>query len=184
MLQGICDSCGTADEYRGLAVEIRDPVKPPYDVGKVRTEYTPVDVQFVDYDVFQIAEEFLPFCMVWENTSVKHIGIRDDDLTLPPDCLTCIIRGVSIVGESPDIFPQITDQALDFMHLVLRQSFGGKKIKGSRFGLFQNPLQYRQVVAQGFSASCRCHQYDVFPIPYMMYGPGLMRVELPDAFIL
>ena len=91
VLPRIGDGRRTADEDRVLPVETADPDQAADDVGQVGAEDAPVDVELVDDDVLEVAEEFLPLRMVGKDPCVKHVRIRHDDVALLADGLAGVV---------------------------------------------------------------------------------------------
>ena len=83
MLPGIGDRCRTADEDRIAAVETADPDQASEHIRQMRAEDSPTNVEFIDHHVLEVRKELLPFCMVGKDTSVEHVGVRNDNMTLP-----------------------------------------------------------------------------------------------------
>ena len=133
-------------------------------------------MQFINDDEFQIHKQFLPLGVMRQNARVQHVGIGDNNVPLPANGLARVVGGVAIVGEGFDVGLQVGDQAVRFMHLVLRQRFGGKKIQRAGFRFIENTLQYRQVVAQRFAAGRRRHEHDILTIADEAHGLRLMFI--------
>ena len=138
-------------------------------------------MQFVNHNVFKVYKELLPLGVMGQNARMQHVRIGDDDMPLPANRLACIIGGIAVVGEGFDVSLQFGDQAVGFMHLVLGQRLGGKKIKGPCFRLIENALQDRQIVAQRFAAGRGGHQNDILAVPDKAHGLGLMLIEFLHA---
>ena len=64
--------------------------------------------------------------MVRQNACVQHVGIGDDNVSLPADGLARFVRRVAVVGECFDVGCEIGNQAVRFMHLILSQRLGRK----------------------------------------------------------
>ena len=60
MLAGIGNCGRTAHKYRIGPIEAANPYQSADDVGKVRTENTAVNMEFVNDNVFEVRKEFLP----------------------------------------------------------------------------------------------------------------------------
>ncbi len=90
----------------------------------MRTENTAINMQFINDNVFEIDEEFLPFGVMRQNAGMQHVGIGDDYMPLFADGLTRIVRRIAIIGESFNVGLQVGNQAVNLVHLVLRQRFG------------------------------------------------------------
>ncbi len=125
----IGDGGGTADELRPGPIEMADTVQPPQDIGHMRSENTPVGMELVDHDEFQVLEEGQPFGMVRKNTRMEHIGIGDHNIALRTDGLPRVLGSISIIGKGFDRFLNLPDQVLKFEHLILGKGLGGKEIK-------------------------------------------------------
>ena len=181
MLAGVGHGRGTADENRVLTVEAADSHQPADDVRQVRPENAPVDMQLVDDDVLQVAEELQPFGVVGENPRMEHIGVGHHDMALPADGPAGVVRRVAVIGVGPDVTAQFMDQAMHFVHLVLGEGLGGKQVEGAALRRFENPLKHGQVVAQRLAAGRGRHQQHMLPVPSFLDRFGLMAVELSDA---
>jgi len=118
--------------------------------------------------------------MVGEDAGVEHVGIGDHYVTLAADGLPGVVRGVAVVGVGLDVCLEIADEDVDLVHLILGQGLGGKNIEGPCLRLFKNPLQYREVVAEGLAARRGRHQNDVPAGAHQFHGLALVAVEPPD----
>jgi len=119
--------------------------------------------------------------MVGEDSGVEHVGVGDHHVALAADGLPGVVRGVAVVGVSLDVCFEIADEAVDLVHLILGQGLGGKNIEGPGFRLFDNTLQYREVVAERLAACRGCNQDDVPAGSYQFHGLALVAVKPPDS---
>ena len=176
VLPGVGHGGGAADKDRVAAVEPADPDQTPKHVRQVGSEDPPVDVELVDDHVLEIREELLPFRVVGEDPGVEHVGVRDDDVSLPPDRLPGVVGGVPVVGVGLDVRLELADQAVDLVHLVLGEGLRGKHIERAGLRLFEDLLEDREVVAEGLAARRRGDQDDALPLPDQLHRPGLVAV--------
>jgi hypothetical protein len=146
----------------------------------VGSEDPPVDVELVDDHVLEIREELLPFRVVGEDPGVEHVGVRDDDVALPTDCLAGVVGGVPVVGVGLDVRLEIADQTVDLVHLILGEGFGREHIEGAGLGLFEDLLEDREVVAEGLAACRRGNEDDAPPLPNQIHRLRLVAVKLPE----
>ena len=102
--------------------------------------------------------------MMRQNSGMQHIGIGNYDMSLLPYGLARLVRCVAVIGERFDVGLQIRNETVNFMHLILSQSLCGKQIQRARFGLIQNTLQHRQIVAKRLPAGCGSDEYDILTV--------------------
>jgi hypothetical protein len=137
-------------------------------------------VELVDDHVLEIREELLPFRVVGQNPGVEHVGVRDDDVALPPDRLAGVVGGVPVVGVGLDVRLEIADQTVDLVHLVLGEGLGREHIEGAGLRLFKDLLEDREVVAEGLAACSRGDEDDALPLPNQIHRLRLVTVKLPE----
>ncbi len=77
--------------------------------------------------------------------------------------LRASLGGVAVVSENAKTIFQPRIQIMQFGKLILRQRFGGKKVQRPRIRLFENFVQYRQVVAQRLAAAVGVTMTTFFP---------------------
>ena len=118
-LLGVGDGGRRQDEHRVRSVEPADPLEPPDHVGQMAPEDAAVLVDFVDYHKAQVLEEAHPLRVMRKDAGVKHVGIGDHDVAHGSDRLPRADRRVAIVGVSLDVGPQIRDQTVKLVELVL-----------------------------------------------------------------
>ncbi len=181
VLPGIRHRGGAADEDRVPAVEAADPDQTPEHIRQVGPEDAPVDMELVDDHILEIRKEFLPFRMMGEDPGVEHVGVRDDDVALPADRLPGVVGGVPVVGVGLDVGLHLADQAVDLVHLVLGEGLRREEVEGAGLRLFEDPLEDRDVIAEGLAARRRGDQDDALALADQINGLRLVAVKLADA---
>jgi hypothetical protein len=93
-------------------------------------EDSPIGMEFINHHKFQILEKVHPLRVVGKDSCMEHVRVGDHNIPAGPDGLTGILRSISIIGERSDRFFDSLDEILEFNHLVLGESLGGKEVKG------------------------------------------------------
>ncbi len=109
-----------------------DSVQAADDVRDVGAEDPAICVDLVDDYVAEVAEEPAPSAVVWEDTLVEHVGVREDDARLAPQLSARGLRSVAVVGAGFDHVRQRGFQlgvSAEAAKLVLGQGLGGKEIE-------------------------------------------------------
>ena len=88
---------------------------------------------------------------------------------------------VPIVDGGGDIGLQSCDQPLEFRQLVLSQGLGREQVQRPVFGLVQQPVEDRQVVAQRLARGRWGDDDDVLPSQHGCDCLGLVGVEQVNA---
>ena len=70
-------------------------------VGDVRAEHAPVDVRLVDHDVRQVREHVAPAVGVRADADVQHVGVREQQVRVPPRHRAGRLVGVAVVQRRP-----------------------------------------------------------------------------------
>ena len=70
---------------------------------------------------------------------------------------------------------------MNFVHLILRQRLGGKKIQRARFRLLQNTLEHRQIVTKRFAAGGGRDQHDILAVADKADSLRLMPIKFFHA---
>ena len=151
----IGDGRRTTDKLGIGSVKPGHPLQPPQDIGHMTAKDPPVLMHLIHNNVFQIFKELNPKCVMRQNALVQHIRICYDNVPAAANGSPCGFRGVTIEGESFNIHPKVAHDAVDFVHLVLAQGFGGKKVQGPGLRIAQDGVQYRQIVTEGFTTGGR-----------------------------
>jgi hypothetical protein len=95
---------------------------------------------------------------------MEHVGVRDDNVPCLADLAPGVTRGVAIVGERSYVDFQRRDQPVQFLQLVLREGLRRKEVKRACIRLFEDGLEDRQVVAEGFPRRRGRDDDDVAPL--------------------
>jgi len=138
------------------------------------SEDTSIIMKFVDDDVFEVFEQFYPFGVMGEDSGVEHIRVGEDDMTSGSDGLPCILGGVAVVGEDPDLLGKKSDGLVEFGPLILGEGFSGEQVDGSGGGVLEDGVKNREVVAQRLSRGGGRDDDDVLPF----------RKELPREMLM
>src|SRR5437016_1867804 len=80
-------------------------------------EHPTVRVQLIEDDVAEILEQTHPFCVVWQDPSVQHVGIRQDNLAAFPNCFSRVTRSIAVVREHSESIVEAFRQILQFVEL-------------------------------------------------------------------
>ena len=128
------DGGRAANEDRVGAVEAADAVQPPDDVRHVAAEDAAILVQLVDDDVAEVLEQLHPLRVVRQDARVQHVRVRDDDVARLAHLATRIARRVAVVRERADIDAQVRDEAVQLLHLVLRQRLCREEVEARASG--------------------------------------------------
>ena len=138
-------------------------------------------VQFVDDDVAEIFEEFGPAGVVRQDAGMQHVGVGQHQIRTLPDGLARVLRGVAIVSKGANIRSHFLDNRVGFVELILGKGLGGKQVHGARAGVFEEEIEYRQVVAPGLPAGGGRHDGGVAAGLHQLESFGLVAVQGPDA---
>ncbi len=114
--------------------------------------------------------------MVGKDPGVEHVGVRNDNMSLPADRLAGVVGGVPVVGVGLDVRLHLADQAVDLVHLVLGEGLGWEEIEGAGLRLFEDLLEDRQVVTESLAARCRGDEDDALALADQIHGLCLVAV--------
>ena len=87
-----------------------------------------------------------------QNARVQHVGIGQHDVGPFANGAARVLRRVAIVGERAQFGTHGIHRRLKFVKLILGQRLGRKQIHRARAGIGDQPIQHRQVVAEGLAA--------------------------------
>jgi hypothetical protein len=146
----------------------------------VAPEDAPVLVQLVDDHVAQVLEELHPLRVVGEDPRVEHVGVRDHDVAGLADLPARFAGGVAVVGEGLDVGAERRDEAVQLLHLVLRERLRRKEVEGAGVRAGEDRLEDGQVVAEGLPGGGRRDDDDILPRERRLDRLGLVRVEPLD----
>ena len=128
----VADGRRAQDELRRDIVERADSLEAAQDIGHVRSEHAAVRVDLVNDDVAQVLEELRPLRMVRQDGVMQHVRVRDDDVAVNADRLTCVVRRIAVKRVGPHTeFPSAVELK-QLSNLVLREGFRGKEVEGLR----------------------------------------------------
>ena len=178
MLFRVRHRCRTANEDRFLAVKTANPDKASDNVCKMGAEHPPVDMKFVDHYISEICKKLLPFRMVREYSRMEHVRIRDHDMSLLADGLAGIVGRVAVVCICLYVRPQVGDQTVHLVHLVLGEGLGRKDIDGTCFRLFNDFVQDGNIITEGLPARCRGDDHHITAFSNQIHRLGLVAVKL------
>ena len=150
VLPRVPDRRGAADELRGAPVELADPQQPADHVGEVRAEHAPVVMEFVEDDVPEVLEEAEPLRVMRKDRRVQHVRVRDHDVAGRADRPPGIGGRVAVVRGGPHIHAERADQPVELVYLIARQRLGREQVQRPRVVLFEDGVENRQVIAEGF----------------------------------
>ena len=177
----IGDSCRRADELRGGAVEGADALQAPDDIGDMASINAPRVVQLVNDDIAQVLEDLRPARVMRQNPAVQHVRVGEHHAGSLADRLAGVLRRVAVVGEGADVGAHGVHHRLELVELVLGQGFGREQIHSAGVGVFQKPVENRQVVAECLAAGRGRDHHNILAAADQTYGFRLVAVELPDA---
>jgi hypothetical protein len=169
---------GRGGEDRLRAVVVADALEAPHHVRHVAPEDPAVGVYLVDDDEAEAREERAPLRMVRKDPRMEHVGIREEHLRFVTQPSPERGRRVAVVGarfEAQAPIPLVTVQNPE---LILRERLRGIEVERPALRLLEQPLEHRDVVAEGLAARRRCHDDDVGPLAQRFDRIGLVRVEL------
>src|SRR5512137_1247771 len=99
-------------------------------------------------------------------------------MALLADRLAGVVRSIAVVGIGFDVSPQIADQAVHLMHLILGESLRREYIERASFRLFKYFLEDGQIIAECLAARRWGDQHYIAALPYVVYGERLVTVKL------
>jgi hypothetical protein len=141
----------------------------------------PVDaaqaVQLVHHHVAQVLEQLHPLRVVGQDPLVQHVRVGDHHVRPRPDRLARVLRSVAVVGERADLGPHGLDHSIELGQLVLGEGLGREEVEGPSVGILQDPVEDRQVVAEGLARRRRRHDHDVAARLDLLVSLPLVRVE-------
>ncbi|MBA7486524.1 hypothetical protein ES707_22084 [subsurface metagenome] len=132
---------------------------------------------FIDNYKTQSLEKLQPFRMIGQQPGVQHIGIGNYHPALFSDRDTHRPGSIAVIGENTNRQTAAQQDLVQFGLLILREGFGRKEIHGLGFRRFQQGLQHRQVVSQGFTRGSRGNQNYILTLPCPEVGLMLVRIE-------
>src|SRR5262249_38230680 len=135
-------------ELRIAAIETRDAPQPPQHVAQMAAENAAVRVQFVENDVAQIFEEACPTRVVRKDANMQHVRICKNHIALFANGFARVNRYVAIINENAERIVEPLVQVVEFSELILRERFRKKEIKNARIGVFENCVQYQQIITK------------------------------------
>lgn len=158
---------------------------PPHDKGDVAAEQAGIDVQLVDDDEPEVAEELSPPFFLREDRDMQHIWVGEDlyggrgdqsrvtrilvarvyayHAGVLPDVVAVVPRSVAIEGRDLDIFQsfhcghELAERAL----LVLRERLGREDVERCRFRILLERLDHGELVHQRLAGRGRRRDDDV-----------------------
>lgn len=157
------------------------PTKTSYHVGEVATEHTTISVQFVDDDVVEVLEELKPSRMVWQDSRVEHVWVREDDAAVVADRTPCIGGGVSVEDMGADVDPGRFNEPMKACVLILSEGFGGEEVERPRLAVLKQSLQDWDVVAEGLPRRGGSGDRDVLPTAKSVDRLRLMHIGSLDT---
>ncbi len=169
------------DEPGFAPVEFTDTLQAAKDEGNVTAEDTPVGMEFIDDDEFQVFEEFSPFDMVRQDAGVQHIGITEDNMAAFTDGAPDILGGIAVVGLDFELRGESLCHVAEDGLLVLGEGFGGEEVEGAGGWVLEEGLQDGQVITEGFPGCGGGHDDDVLTGPNGTPCFGLVAEKLVNA---
>jgi hypothetical protein len=163
-----------------------DPLQPSQDVVDVRAEDAAVDVQLVQHDPAQVAQERLPILMVREDAGVQHVGVGDQRLRrVGADLLAAGARRVAVVDlEARRVErAQPAGEPAQAAELILRQRLGRVEEECFRARILEDALERAGGEQQGLAGSGRRDRDDVLAGAGQVDALGLVAVEPLDALL-
>jgi len=162
-------------------MKTRDALQAAHDVGEVRPKDAAISVQLVDHDVLQVRKEPRPARVMRHDARVQHVRIGEQNPSALPRSPACIVRGVAIICDRPDVQIGIAHQPAQCFFLITGQRFGRKKIEGRCARVGGERLQDRQVVAKALAGGGRRRDDDVLALRGELERARLMAIQLSDA---
>ena len=92
-----------------------------------------------------------------------------------------VLRRIAVVGEGAQFGTHGVNGALEFGELIFGQRLGGEQVQRARAGIGNQPLEYREVVAQRLAGGGGRHHHHIASGCGVGERLGLVRVELADA---
>jgi signal peptidase II len=129
VLGRVADGGRRRDEQRLAAVEARDALQPPHDVGEVRAEHAAVHVELVHHHEAQVGEEARPVGVVRQDAGVQHVRVGDEHTRALPRRPPRVAGGVSVVGDGALPDARVAQQPTQAVFLVTRQRLGGEQVE-------------------------------------------------------
>ncbi len=171
---GICNGGRAADELRRGTIKSRDAREAAQHVGQVAAENAAISVQFVEHDVAKIFEQAHPFGVVRQDAGVQHVRIGENHVGAFADGFARVAGRVAVIGEYAEGIVKARGEIVKFRELILRQGLGGKKIEGARIRIFENGIEYWQVVAKRLAGGSGSDDHEVFSAARKLGSRGLM----------
>ena len=111
---------------------------------------------------------------------MKHVRITEDNVGARPHGRPRVLRGIAIVGIHADLFAagQVICPLHEIVELIVGERLRWVKIQRPGIGILQDPLEHRQVIAEGFSGSCRSDDHQIRSASGQVERLRLMRVQL------
>jgi hypothetical protein len=147
MFLWIGDGRRGANEARIAAVEAAQPLQPAQDVGDVAAEDAAVDVDLIDDNVLQPAEQRPPRRVVGQDAGVEHVGVGEQQPRRLADAAALRRRRVAVIRGDGGRLVKLRGEAIQLRQLVVRQRLGGKEVECTRGGIRQQHVHYGQVIA-------------------------------------
>ena len=111
---------------------------------------------------------------------MQHVRIGQDHMSAFACRLARIAGRIAVVGKNSKTIVEARRQIVQLGQLVLGQCLGREQVQRPRVGVFQNCVQYRQVVAQRFAGSRRRHHHEILAPTRHLRRRSLVRIELLD----
>jgi hypothetical protein len=143
-------------------------------------EHPAIGVQLVHHHVAEVLEEVHPLGVMRQDPRVQHVRVGEDEIRARPHRPPCVLRGVAVVGEHPEI-GQGLRQLGELGELILRERLGGIEVEDAALGLLHQALQHGQVEAERLAGGGGRDGDEMLALGHDLEGLGLMRVELRDA---
>ena len=181
MVARVADGGRGAEQLRARAMKARDAEEAPEDVGDMRAEDPPVDVQLVDDDVAEILQRARPARVMRQHPGVQHVGVREDDARPLASRTARVARRISVVDHGAGVRTGRAHELSQPGLLIPGQRLRRVEVDGSRVSAFGQRLEDRDVKAETLAARRRRGDHDMTAGQRGLDGARLVGIEAADT---
>jgi hypothetical protein len=180
----IGDGRAGRQENRLGTIVAADSLQSAEDAGHVGSENASVEMDFIDDNITQAAEESRPLGMVGEYGGMQHVGIGQYQVGFCLDAAALRSGSIAVVDAGTQTTSGLfvgRNQVQQTSQLILSERLGGKEIQRPCRGIVPAGLENGEVIAERLAASRSRDDNPVVTLPSRIEGGGLMGIEISHS---